>query len=212
MARRKLPYVPVSAAFIFLASHLVEFVFACTSIVLFRRIWSPSRASRLMCDGVGPPISHFSARFYLLRCIGIKPAPVPNWAKFFGPDLLSLQPSTFDTASSDMIILDRRARERLGYEPIWETAQTIKWCTDVVESTKNFGPIGMFNLHCNQEADACCAKGLNFAVIAQAIGAKTRALLLRGAPKFGMIRLRLSDRNFRRIRNLIDPPSSREFV
>lgn len=71
-------------------------------------------------------------RYYCLRLVCAAPEPVPRWAQGRFKDLLFFQPSTLDTASSDVIVLDGRAREKLGYEPVWDTEQTIKWCCDTV--------------------------------------------------------------------------------
>lgn len=92
---------------------------------------------------IGRGVLVLKARFHLLSWLRFAPAPVPKWAQGVGLDMLFFQPSTFDTASSDMIVLDRRARERLGYEPVWDTPQTIKWCTDVVEASKASGAVCM---------------------------------------------------------------------
>lgn len=119
----------MSAVFILLAAHVSELLFwsASSFYSLLHALLIEGTLCRLIA----------AVRYQALQCLRLKSAPeVPGWVQQskWGKDILFFQPATLDTASSDVVVQDGRAREELGYEPVWTTEQTIKWCCDVVQA------------------------------------------------------------------------------
>ncbi|KAJ7621089.1 hypothetical protein FB45DRAFT_928310 [Roridomyces roridus] len=70
-------------------------------------------------------------RYHLLTLVsGTRPALIPSWLG----SAVFLQPATLDGQLIDLIIDDSRARKVLGYRPLWDMAQSIRYSVDEIQS------------------------------------------------------------------------------